>query len=700
MKWGRTRYGLPVICYHWIVGAAGVVILLFCTYDSPFPKQYVPAIAFLLFFVMHVIASFLHFQYARMNVVITFESSLTTATLLVFGALPAIWLSAAGIIVGSAKRIIERRYILRKDIPLAYDLGILIFNCGMIASMWVFASWIYITLLQGEAPLLRLTPGSIAHILLMFVGISFLNAILLFGSSYLQGQEPGGFLKRAIVPAFLTEFSAIPFGVVMALSYNRMGALAFLFLASTLLLSNAVLRRLSIIRYDLEEKLRQFTGLNEISRKIMSVRKEVAVVKLLFEEIGEVIEGGSFFFATTDGTDKELHFFNTDAVPGGALHRLAQHVAETGESLLIASTKRDAPPGLRDLLLDMEIRSAIAIPLLAGDRDHGVLGLHSKEVNAFKPEHMHVLRMIADEATLALENSKLYGTLTGQVAELERLNKELRQLDRLKSEFLANVSHELRTPLTSIKGYVEYIKKEKLGPITPMQNEGLTVAQRNILRLQQLINDLLDYTKLEFKRSPLTLQTCSVEKVWTETYDQYAEQIAGKQLIVNVTIPPDLPLLFVDASKIARVLNNLMSNAIKFTPDGGMIWVEARASNHYSRFYNFETYRKNCMVEMLVPVEVTIRDSGVGIPAESIPRIFERFYQVDSSNTRKYGGTGLGLALVKSILDAHGNQIQVQSTVGEGTTVTFVVAGIQPADVPAALKPASIDASSQPEYLT
>src|SRR5439155_2067253 len=149
--------------------------------------------------------------------------------------------------------------------------------------------------------------------------------------------------------------------------------------------------------------------------------------------------------------------------------------------------------------------------------------------------------MVVNEAALALENSNLYGALTEQVSELERLNKELRQLDRMKSEFLANVSHELRTPLTSIKGYVEYIKKEKLGPITPLQNEGLTVAQRNILRLQRLINDLLDYTRLEFKKSPLSLAPCSLEKIWNDVYDEHAEAIAKKGLSMNVSIPHDLP---------------------------------------------------------------------------------------------------------------------------------------------------------------
>ncbi len=232
-----------------------------------------------------------------------------------------------------------------------------------------------------------------------------------------------------------------------------------------------------------------------------------------------------------------------------------------------------------------------------------------------------------------------------------------------------------------------------------MQNEGLTVAQRNIIRIQHLINDLLDYTKLEFKRSPLALETCCLAELWTQTMDQFADQIAEKEMVVQVKIPNDLPLLFVDPSKFSRVLNNLVSNAVKFTPGNGMIWIEGRVCQEDSRSFQHETYKKSCMVEMLTPVEITIRDSGVGIPAESIPRIFERFYQVDSSNTRRYGGTGLGLALVKSILDAHGNQIRVQSTVGEGTTVTIIVAGIQPADVAATLKSTLIEASTPSEYL-
>jgi signal transduction histidine kinase len=337
---------------------------------------------------------------------------------------------------------------------------------------------------------------------------------------------------------------------------------------------------------------------------------------------------------------------------------------------------------------------------LIGEKTHGVLGVYSTEAFAFKHEHMQVLIMVADEAALALENSNLYNALTNKVSELEYVNTELRQLDRLKSQFLANVSHELRTPLTSIKGYVEYIRKEKLGPITPMQSEGLQVAQRNILRLQRLINDLLDYTKLEFNKSPIHVRPYTFEDLWKHVYNQFSEVIEKRNFSLQLRIPPDLPLLFVDGPRFTQVLINLLGNAIKFSNEEGTITVRAQSIHHPGPFFRPEAYGNNSANRSLVPVEITITDEGIGIPPEAIPRIFDRFYQVDSSNTRKYGGTGLGLALVKSILDAHGIPIEVQSKVGRGTSFGMVVPSLNAEDAQASYKSPSLETVPSSKYLT
>ncbi|HSP07107.1 MAG TPA: ATP-binding protein [Acidobacteriota bacterium] len=694
MNWDRTRYGLPVTSYQWVIGLTGIFFLLLYSFARTIT---IPVLPFAVFLALHVAASFLHFQYARLNVVITFESAFTTATLLTFGPIPAVWVSVMGIVFGSIRRVVERRFVLRKSIPAAYDIGIIVFNCGMVGAMWLVGGWVYVWVLKGSIPLVNLTFRDIGSILVMYCAMSLVNHVVLLVSSYLRGQDSKVFVKKALFPAFLTELATIPFGVVMALSYSHMGLLAFLFLGVTLLLSNAVLRNLSVIRYDQEEKLRQMAALNSVSRQIIALRDEESVIRLLYNEVGKVLENQPLFLAMTNSETQTLRFLNA---VDPALESLGQLVATARQPVLITNTKKHAPEGLKKGLLEAGIRSCLLIPILAADNIHGVLGVYSEEFSAFKFEHMQLLIMIADEAGLALENSKLYDALTDKVSQLERLNKELRQLDKMKSEFLANVSHELRTPLTCIKGYVEFIRKEKLGPITQLKGEGLNVAQRNILRLERLINDLLDYTRLEFKRTPLTLTACTLQETWNDVQEEYSEAIRQKHLSVHVMIQPDLPLLYVDPQRLYQVLSNLVSNAIKFTSQGGIVWIDAHPLKHAEDYYSPELYRNYCDLDLLVPVEISVRDNGVGIPPEAMSKIFDRFYQVDSSNTRKYGGTGLGLAIVKSIMEAHGTRIHVQSTPNEGSSFTFVIPAIQPANVSTALKPAQLHTPTQPKYVS
>jgi signal transduction histidine kinase len=532
----------------------------------------------------------------------------------------------------------------------------------------------------------------------MFVGLSVLNHLFLFFSSYLQGEPAFDYLKKGTLPAFFTEFAVIPLGVIMALAYNRMGMLAFLFLSSTLLLSNLVLRRLSLIQNDLEEKLRQLTALNRVSGKIISVQEEDEILNLLFEELSSVAETDSWFFARVDA-NRKLNVVKEKQKVENSLLELAGHVLQSGQPLWIANTKKNAPESLRDALIRSNIRSGIVVPLLIGEKIHGVLAVYSAEVAAFKHEHMQVLIMVADEAALAFENSKLYHALRDKVQELEHLNTELRQLDRMKSQFLANVSHELRTPLTTIKGYVDYIKKEKLGPITPMQNEGLTVAQRNIVRLQRLIHDLLEYTKLEFKKSRIQIKPCRLEDLWKDVEEEFMEIVGKRGIQMQLKISTDLPLLFVDAERFAIVLSNLASNAIKFSNDQGRITIRAQTIHHPGPYYSIEAYAKSGLMDSIVPVEISVIDEGIGISQEVLPRIFDRFYQVDASSTRKYGGTGLGLALVKSILEAHGIPMDVQSKVGRGTTFGMVVPALKSADVPAVMHSEPVD-NAPTNYLT
>jgi signal transduction histidine kinase len=241
--------------------------------------------------------------------------------------------------------------------------------------------------------------------------------------------------------------------------------------------------------------------------------------------------------------------------------------------------------------------------------------------------------------------------------KLAGLNEELKELDRLKSDLLANVSHELRTPLTSIKGYTEYILDGKLGPVTQKQEKGLMVMDRNLDRLSRLINALIDYSLMDAARMPIVIKPFALQPLCRQISVYLGSELEKKNLQFNVQIQNEMPLLVGDKDKIYQVLENLTINAMKFTEKGGSITLRAEPYEEEGQLW----------------VRIDVSDTGIGIPQTALPRIFDRFYQVDATSKRKYGGMGLGLAIAKSIIDAHKGRIRVQSEVGHGTTFTLIL---------------------------
>ncbi|PYS96140.1 MAG: hypothetical protein DMF50_05775 [Acidobacteria bacterium] len=236
--------------------------------------------------------------------------------------------------------------------------------------------------------------------------------------------------------------------------------------------------------------------------------------------------------------------------------------------------------------------------------------------------------------------------------QLEALNAELKSLDEMKSNLLANVSHELHTPLVSIKGYTEMVLKRKLGPLTPEQERGLGVALKNIDRLIEMIDNLLSFSRMEKGETQLNLEDAPVWQLIDEAVELVGERIKRKNISVTTQYESDDLVVRADRGKIVQVLSNLLTNAVKFNRDGGRITVTARKGQR-----GF--------------AEIDVADTGIGIPPEAHEKIFERFYQVDSSPGRKYEGTGIGLSIVRDILRLHGCSIRVASEPGQGSVFTF-----------------------------
>ena len=227
---------------------------------------------------------------------------------------------------------------------------------------------------------------------------------------------------------------------------------------------------------------------------------------------------------------------------------------------------------------------------------------------------------------------------------------EMRRREQLRRDFVANVSHELRTPLTSIKGFAEVLRMGALED-TERRLEFVETIEAHADRLTRLVDDLLAISSLDSGVSEPEREPLSLIKAVAEATAGLKPQAQRKQIVIRIEPFHDIPQVFADRHQLKQVLTNLVDNAIKFTPERGTIRITAAVSGNR--------------------VTVAIADNGIGIPAEDLPRIFERFYRVDKARSREVGGTGLGLSIVKHSVEAHGGQVGVESSPGGGTTFRF-----------------------------
>lgn len=256
-------------------------------------------------------------------------------------------------------------------------------------------------------------------------------------------------------------------------------------------------------------------------------------------------------------------------------------------------------------------------------------------------------------AALTASNRQLEMRVEERTAELRRALERLSELNQLKANLISNVSHELRTPLAHIKGYTELMADGQLGELNAEQGNALAVMRRATERLGRLIEDLIEFSSASRTGLALNLTPVVIADLLAEAIDRSHEKAgkAGVRLALDVGAP--LPMPLADRERLGWVVHQLLDNAIKFTPDGGTVTVRAAPETR--------------------AVLVEVSDTGIGIPQERVREVFEPFHQLDGSPTRRYGGTGLGLALVRLILDAHGAPLNLESRVGEGTRLSFTL---------------------------
>jgi signal transduction histidine kinase len=301
---------------------------------------------------------------------------------------------------------------------------------------------------------------------------------------------------------------------------------------------------------------------------------------------------------------------------------------------------------LRDAMVKSGLRAVLAVPLVREGRVLGGLAVTRKNPGRFAPEVVDLLKTLAAQSAIAIQNARLF-------SELEDKSRELEAASRHKSEFLANMSHELRTPLNAIIGFSEVLGERMFGDLNEKQAEYIQDIQSSGRHLLALINDILDLSKVEAGRMELELSRFDLPAAIGGAVILVRERATRHGLALEVAVDDQLGQFVGDERKIRQVLLNLLSNAVKFTPEGGRIAIRAVPADG--------------------GVEISVSDTGIGIASEDQEAIFQEFRQVGTDYARKREGTGLGLALARRFIDLHGGRIWVKSRLGEGSTFTFTL---------------------------
>ena len=358
------------------------------------------------------------------------------------------------------------------------------------------------------------------------------------------------------------------------------------------------------------------------------MRAEASSLMLIDEKTGELV----FEFAYGDKKEEVKSF---RLAPGQGI---AGWVAKEGNSMLVPDAKKDPRFSQNvDKQTGFETKSIICVPLKVKEKIIGVIEvINKKGADAFGADDLVLCNAFANQVAIAIENARLYENIT--------------QMEKVKTEFMSIISHELRTPLMIIIGALELLRDaESLDKVN--RKEFIDIVDKECDNFSRLISDLLTVADLESSRMKLKIGPVELTKLLEEMLKK--QPLPSDKYQFKVDVQPGLSPVSVDGDKIAHVFRHLIDNAVKFSPNGGIITVQLKQDATW--------------------VSCSVSDQGIGIKPEYFARIFDKFYQIDSSDTRAAGGTGTGLYLVKQIVEAHGGKITVESEAGKGSKFTFTL---------------------------
>jgi len=401
-----------------------------------------------------------------------------------------------------------------------------------------------------------------------------------------------------------------------------------------------------------EREIRRLNRLVEASLMINSTLELQPLLNIIMDFAAELTEAESASIMLYDQDTNELHFVasTTDNPVAPRLLRipvpLEGSVAGTilRENRVIVLDDVTADPRhyrQADSMSGFATRSLIGVPMRFKDHPIGVLEAVNRREGHWTDEDRSNLLVLASQAAIAIENARL-------IQQLQKAFNELDQLDKLKNDFIAIASHELRTPLSVILGYATFLKEDAQGEV----GEHATAVLNSAIRMRNLIEDMTNLRYLKLGEGELVREHIPLAAIVQSAQNDVESLAQAKGHILRVQIPDISLVVVADRIKIGMALTNILNNAIKFTPSGGQITLTCERKPQ--------------------AVWIVVRDSGIGIPQDQLTRIFEEFHQVEDHMTRRHGGMGLGLAIAKAVIEAHGGRIWAESE-GPNRGSTFYI---------------------------
>jgi signal transduction histidine kinase len=677
-------------------GVAGLLVVSFITFlrvreTAMIVERLGPAAALLIviFFAFALILSLVKYELTSL----IYVSLGITAYMAMFPLLGVVITAWMAVIVSIGSRLLAMARIgpvtISMDDPwLEYTKAFGLF--GTYGIPVVAASSLY-EWLGGEVPVLHASASIAGKIAAGGAAMIFMNELLMY-----RPMKSYGYTSEKITKLYFADasiyFLSLPYAVVLSVAYGEIGWGAVLALVVTGCIAHLTGRTLAVTRTKSLQQLQRIASLTNIGKTISLRYTTDQLLTAIYTECKKIVDCSLFTIALLDESTDELSF-ELDVRDGAVLPKDRMPVGEGLNSwvvthhqpLLIGSVADEARLGVKSVADTKATESWLGVPMIARDHVIGVISVESYKKNAFDEDDLLLLTAIANQAAVAIENAQLYKDLEGltyaleqrvmeRTNELRETNLRLMAADRSKNQFLANMSHELRTPLNSIIGFSSVLLEASKTTLQPRLYKFLENIHTAGNHLLELINDILDLSKIEAGKMELHPDQFDLR----ETIAAVERVMKGFAAEANVRIAshisPDVPLVRLDEGRLKQILFNLLSNAVKFSPNGGPVTIDA----------GFVAAAASPLGSDTVRIEVT--DQGIGIPRDELKRIFDEFYQTEQGRRSRRGGTGLGLSLTRNFVELHHGKIEVQSIAGSGSTFTLYL----PVDVNAAVLTAPI----------